>query len=120
MKKVPVTVHIINFVIKYLLFLLIFFTFKLVHFIYLPSIFIILIPLFFTLVGIIADWTIVPKYHNIPSALMGSLFMGFITYIIPFIISNGDVPFISVLLLSFFLGIVEVILHRVIVKPYLA
>ncbi|OEF99982.1 hypothetical protein BHF71_06820 [Vulcanibacillus modesticaldus] len=119
MKRVPAHVHIQNFLIKYLLFLLIFFSFQMVHLIILPKLYLFLIPLFFTFIGVIADWIIVPKFHNIPSALMGSIFMGTTTYLIPIVFTDGQVPLLSTLLLAFFLGVVEISLHRLIVKPYL-
>ena len=85
----------------------------------LPFSLLITLPFFFTLIGVVADWVIVPKHHNIRSSLMGAFFMGTITFFIPFIFGIGHVSIKAAFLIAFLLGIVEVTLHRLIVKPYL-
>ncbi len=84
-----------------------------------PFILLIAIPFFFTLVGVFADWIVVPKHHNLPSSFMGAVFMGTITFFIPTIFNVGHVSFIGAIFVSLFLGIIEATLHRLIVKPYL-
>lgn len=119
MKKVPFKTHIINFILKYSLFLIGFFIFSTLELLILPTIYLVLLPLFFTIIGVIADWIVVPKYHNIPSAIAGAVFMGIVTYILPFIFNVGNISIISAILLAIYLGFIEVTLHRFIVKPYL-
>lgn len=120
MLKIPIKTHIINFSLKYSLFLIGFYFFSRFELLTFPNTYIILIPLFFTFIGIIADWLIVPKFHNIPSATAGAFFMGFVTYFIPIIFDNGYISIVSTIILAIYLGIIEITLHHVIVKPYLS
>lgn len=79
----------------------------------------IIIPFIFTLIGIIADWLIVPIFHNIPSSLMGATFMGSFTYILLNWLELGHISLGYTILLAVALGIVEATLHRLFVKPHL-
>lgn len=119
MVSVPITTHIINFLIKFFSFSMIFFLLHILKLITFPFFLLISLPLFFTLIGIIADWVIVPKHHNIHSSLMGALFMGTVTYFIPFFFGIGNVSIKGAFFIALLLGIVEATLHRLIVKPYL-
>ncbi len=85
----------------------------------LPYSYIATLVLSYTLIGIVADWVIVPRYHNLVSSIMGALFMGGVTYMIPVIYHVGSVPLISAFLLAIFLGVIEATLHSLIVKPFL-
>lgn len=117
--KPPLKIHVINFIIKYLLFLLIYFTLNHFNIIIIEAIYVLLIPFMFTLIGVIADWTIVPKYHNIPGGIMGSIFMGTTTYLVVNYFGFGTITILSALILSLLLGTVEIVLHYYIVKPYI-
>ena len=78
-----------------------------------------LLPLFFTVIGVVSDWTIVPKFHNIVSSLMGSIFMGTVTYLLTVYFGIGVIPVNSAILLAIGLGAIEAILHYLIIKPFL-
>lgn len=119
MEKPNISVHLLNFLLKYTLFLIIFLLFQWINLFTLQNRFLAIFPLLFTVIGIVADWIIVPYYHNMPSSIMGSIFMGSVTYLAAFFFKIGYVPLYSAILLAISLGIVEATLHRLIIKPYL-
>lgn len=119
MMDVPIKTHLKNFIVKLALFLTTFFIFQYLHLFSLPLSFLFLLPLFFTAIGMIADWVIVPKFHNLISTIAGAVFMGITTYLVTFFIAADPIPLKAILLLTLFLGMIEAVLHILFVKPYL-
>jgi len=105
--------------IKFTFFTIIFVSLNSLQYINLPSFYLVFLPLIFTLVGIVADWIIVPRFHNYVSSLMGAVFMGGVTYLLPILFNIGEVSLMSAIFLALLLGMVEATLHYLIVKRYL-
>lgn len=115
----PIKTHLKNFIIKLTLFLMTFYIFQYLHLFSLPLSFLFWLPLFFTAIGMVADWVIVPKFHNLISTIAGAMFMGVTTYLVSYFFAASPIPLKAILLLTLFLGMIEATLHILFVKPYL-